>query len=200
MRLDRFDLFHGHIFATPDGTPGVLLHASEFPAACEDFPYNLGFCQAGTTLAFSEAKMDWRNLLWFEVRQMQAPLRRCAWRPTRGVAVAAASAAAIEAADLQGTLAALDASEGSHARAIRALARTQGTLAALDLSQGSPLLPALVPEGLRPLRTTFEGDFGQPLGDVYFCPSAADRRDGGMARADASPVMCFPRSSAPAPP
>jgi hypothetical protein len=46
----------------------------------------------------------------------------------------------------------------------------QGSLAALDLSEGSPLLPCLVPVELEPLRTTYEGDFGRPIGDVYYFP------------------------------
>lgn len=47
----------------------------------------------------------------------------------------------------------------------------QGALAALDLSEQSELLDCLVPEWLRPLRTTYEGDFGTPLGDFYFFPN-----------------------------
>jgi hypothetical protein len=42
---------------------------------------------------------------------------------------------------------------------------------ALDLRDGSPLLSGLVHPDLRPLRTTYEGDFGEPLGDVYYFPS-----------------------------
>lgn len=49
----------------------------------------------------------------------------------------------------------------------------QGSLVALDLGEKSPLLPALVHPGLWPLRTTYEGDFGEPLGDVYFFPPGA---------------------------
>lgn len=47
----------------------------------------------------------------------------------------------------------------------------QGGLAALDLSEKSELLDCLVPIWLRPVRTTYEGDFGTPLGDFYFFPS-----------------------------
>lgn len=47
----------------------------------------------------------------------------------------------------------------------------QGQLAALDLRDDSPLLDSLVHPGLRPLRTTYEGDFGLPLGDIYFLPA-----------------------------
>ena len=49
----------------------------------------------------------------------------------------------------------------------------QGQLVALDLRDGSPLLPQLVHPGLRPLRTTFEGDFGVPLGDLYYVQPAS---------------------------
>jgi hypothetical protein len=44
---------------------------------------------------------------------------------------------------------------------------------ALDLMDGSPLLSSLVHPDLRPLRTTYEGDFGEPLGDIYYFPQAA---------------------------
>ena len=50
----------------------------------------------------------------------------------------------------------------------------QGVLVALDLRADSPLLRALVHPGLLPLRTTYEGDFGEPLGDVYYFPHNAD--------------------------
>jgi hypothetical protein len=49
----------------------------------------------------------------------------------------------------------------------------QGHLVALNLTESSPLLPALVHPGLRPLRTTYEGDFGVPLGDVYYLQADA---------------------------
>ena len=59
-----------------------------------------------------------------------------------------------------------------HVSNIRSLAGSlQGALAALDLSEESELLGCLVPDWLRPLRTTYEGDFGTPLGDFYFFPS-----------------------------
>jgi hypothetical protein len=67
VQLNRFDLFHGHLFVTADGTPGMLLHASEFPAECKAFPFSLGFCQTNSTLQFSSQKVDWRNYLWYEV-------------------------------------------------------------------------------------------------------------------------------------
>ena len=52
VRLSRFDLHHGHVFATRDAV-GLLLHAREYPAlGSPDFDVNLGFCQAGSTLAW----------------------------------------------------------------------------------------------------------------------------------------------------
>jgi hypothetical protein len=68
VELSRFDLFHCHIFVTADGTPGLLFHASEYPAPCHAFPYNLGYCQVKSPLRFSQARLDWRNYVWFEVR------------------------------------------------------------------------------------------------------------------------------------
>ena len=46
----------------------------------------------------------------------------------------------------------------------------QGKLAALDLRDGSPLLPVLCRPDLLPLRTTYDCEFGKPLGDLYFFP------------------------------
>ena len=69
MELSRFDLFHGHAFLShEDSALGILFHAKEFPAECEEFPYNLGFCQDGTDLSYSDEAMAWRNYVWFEVR------------------------------------------------------------------------------------------------------------------------------------
>lgn len=66
IHLNRFDLYHGHIFYAPACHQlGLLLHAREHPAACaERFPVNLGNCQAGSPLEWDDAAMDHRNLLW----------------------------------------------------------------------------------------------------------------------------------------
>ncbi len=73
MALDRFDLFHAHMFlshAMP-GRPrelGLLFHAKEYPRQSPEFPVNLGFCQLNSTLSFDQRAMDLRNLLFFRVR------------------------------------------------------------------------------------------------------------------------------------
>ena len=75
-RLSRHDLFHGHLFlARPaargggdsgGASLGLLLHACEYPAFdAEHFPYDLGFCQRGSRLAFDARAMDCRNLVFF---------------------------------------------------------------------------------------------------------------------------------------
>lgn len=52
---------------------GLLFHAREYPALDNDtaapsyFPYNLGYCQSGTPLAFEGNAMDHRNILYFQV-------------------------------------------------------------------------------------------------------------------------------------
>lgn len=63
----------------------------------------------------------------------------------------------------------------------------QGQLVALDLQEGSPLLP-LVHTDLLPLRTTFEGDFGTPLGDVYMLQTGntAEKQRRDMSRSRSS--------------
>lgn len=62
--LSRFDLHHAHVFATNDAL-GLLFHACEYPAYCDQhFPVNLGFCQAGSTVAYAIERMRWRNIVW----------------------------------------------------------------------------------------------------------------------------------------
>ena len=108
VELSRFDLFHAHVFVCAHRRLGILLHAKEYPACNNEFPYDLGYCQTGSTLHIAADGMDRRNLLWYE-----------------------------------------------------------DALFAIHLPEGSALLHALVHRDLRPFRTTYEGDFGQPLFDVY---------------------------------
>ncbi|KAI8998098.1 hypothetical protein BC832DRAFT_566181 [Gaertneriomyces semiglobifer] len=65
IQLNRFDLWHGHLFANDEANlVGVLFHSKEYPAVSEEFPYSLGWCQANSTVPFSDAVMARRNLLW----------------------------------------------------------------------------------------------------------------------------------------
>eukprot|EP00892_Ulva_mutabilis_P001956 jgi/Ulvmu1/11761/UM008_0175.1 len=134
VNLDRFDLFHAHLFLTKQHTLGLLFHAKEFPQESKSFPYNLGYCQRSSNL--EEANMDWRNFLWH-----------------------------------------------------------QGGLAGLDLSEDSELLDCLVPDWLRPIRTTYEGDFGTPLGDFYFFPEHLVGAQNASDPALPGLVLFFPRSA-----
>jgi len=69
VNLSRWDLFHAHAFRSwDDGKLGLLFHAKEYPQECEAFPYNLGFCQRGSSLAYDTHGMDFRNLLFYEVK------------------------------------------------------------------------------------------------------------------------------------
>ncbi|XP_038702715.1 uncharacterized protein LOC119999297 isoform X2 [Tripterygium wilfordii] len=65
LSLNRFDLFHGHIFLSVDsGRLGILFHAKEYPAyEKEVFPYNMGYCQIGSNVNYDES-MNLRNILW----------------------------------------------------------------------------------------------------------------------------------------
>ena len=72
VALDRFDLFHAHFFYSRANKLGLLFHAAEFPAHCDAFPYFLGFCQQGSTLQYTEARMDFRNYMWYDVRSLAA--------------------------------------------------------------------------------------------------------------------------------
>lgn len=66
VRLDRYDLHHGHLLYAPSCEQlGLLLHAREYPAThAERFDVSLGNCQADSSLEFDEAGMDHRNIVW----------------------------------------------------------------------------------------------------------------------------------------
>lgn len=67
--MNRFDLFHAHLFCTRDSQQlGLLFHAKEYPAYnIKEFPINLGYCQRNSKLMYDERAMDFRNMLWFQV-------------------------------------------------------------------------------------------------------------------------------------
>jgi hypothetical protein len=66
VNLNRFDLFHAHMFLAAGGL-GLLFHAAEYPQRGPDFPIDLGFCQRASSLPYSEEGMNWRNLLYYSV-------------------------------------------------------------------------------------------------------------------------------------
>ena len=67
--LNRFDLFHAHLFCTQNHLLGMLFHAKEYPAFDkENFPINLGYCQQNSILEYNEQAMNMRNLIWFQAR------------------------------------------------------------------------------------------------------------------------------------
>ncbi|KAL3142892.1 hypothetical protein ABBQ38_003180 [Trebouxia sp. C0009 RCD-2024] len=70
VQLNRFDLFHGHLFCTRNSQQlGLLFHAKEYPAFSKDtFPINLGYCQQNSKLVYDQRAMDFRNMLWFQGR------------------------------------------------------------------------------------------------------------------------------------
>ncbi|KAK7397180.1 hypothetical protein VNO78_18347 [Psophocarpus tetragonolobus] len=65
VTLNRFDLFHGHLFLALDsGRLGILFHAKEYPAYDKQvFPYNMGYCQRGSNVTYNDS-MNLRNILW----------------------------------------------------------------------------------------------------------------------------------------
>ncbi|KAI5008829.1 hypothetical protein ZWY2020_009877 [Hordeum vulgare] len=65
VSLNRYDLFHGHLFlASGTGRLGILFHAKEYPAFNKkSFPYNLGYCQAESDVPYDDS-MNLRNILW----------------------------------------------------------------------------------------------------------------------------------------
>ncbi|GLT94897.1 hypothetical protein SLE2022_126090 [Rubroshorea leprosula] len=63
VQLNRYDLFHGHLFITETRRLGILFHAKEYPACDEDFPINMGYCQIGSNTTYDDS-MNLRNILW----------------------------------------------------------------------------------------------------------------------------------------
>ncbi|XP_044499517.1 uncharacterized protein LOC123220954 [Mangifera indica] len=65
VSLNRYDLFHGHLFiATETRRLGILFHAREYPAYDKErFPYNMGYCQKGSNVTYDDS-MNLRNILW----------------------------------------------------------------------------------------------------------------------------------------
>ncbi|KAL5197849.1 hypothetical protein ABZP36_001361 [Zizania latifolia] len=65
VSLSRYDFFHGHLFlASGTGRLGILFHAKEYPAFDKElFPYNLGYCQAESNVAYDDS-INLRNILW----------------------------------------------------------------------------------------------------------------------------------------
>ncbi|XP_024962285.1 uncharacterized protein LOC112502567 isoform X1 [Cynara cardunculus var. scolymus] len=64
VSLDRYDFFHGHLFIAADGRVGILFHAKEYLAYDKEvFPYNMGYCQAGSNVTYDDS-MNLRNILW----------------------------------------------------------------------------------------------------------------------------------------
>ncbi|XVE89644.1 hypothetical protein DITRI_Ditri20bG0012300 [Diplodiscus trichospermus] len=65
VSLNRYDLFHGHLFiATDTGRLGILFHAREYPAYDKEvFPFNMGYCQKGSNVTYDDS-MNLRNILW----------------------------------------------------------------------------------------------------------------------------------------
>ena len=61
--LSRFDLHHAHLFASEYGL-GFLFHTKEYIGPGDIDIGNLGNCQEGTPLKFSQKAMAWRNIVW----------------------------------------------------------------------------------------------------------------------------------------
>jgi len=128
VALDRFDLFHAHMFLArraPGAAPGLglLFHAKEYPRRSAAFPVNLGFCQANSTLAFDQRAMDLRNLVFYQAR---------AWPARRLQAHAGVARCNTEGAKADG-----------------GRGWPQGALYALDVGEGSPLRDDLLMDGLQ---------------------------------------------------
>lgn len=65
VSLNRFDLFHGHLFiASGSNRLGILFHAKEYPAYQKElFPFNMGYCQKESMVMYDDS-MNLRNILW----------------------------------------------------------------------------------------------------------------------------------------
>lgn len=64
-RLNRFDLFHGHLFVTSSQTAGILFHCYEYPNGETILPgIPLGYCAANSDCAPTIDEWSFRNVLW----------------------------------------------------------------------------------------------------------------------------------------
>lgn len=179
VEVTRYDLFHAHLFQEPQGRLGLLFHAKEFPELCKEFPYNLGYCQRSSELQVGSTGMDWRNFLWYN-----------------------------------NSLAALDLSEDS--RLLQCLVpeyleplRTTYEVNC-SLLEGLKCLfivdfvenVALSDLYSRSTATAFksvvmQGDFGTPLGDVYYFPKNLPGSFPAPSSSLPGVVLFFPRTSPP---
>ncbi|KAI3955705.1 hypothetical protein MKW98_006065 [Papaver atlanticum] len=67
VKLDRYDLFHGHMFLAPETRRiGIIFHAQEYPKLNRrSFNVELGVCQRdGNTMEYNQTNMNLRNILW----------------------------------------------------------------------------------------------------------------------------------------
>ena len=55
----------------------LLFHAMEYPPLTKQFPVNLGYCQANSSLAFNASAFPFRNALW--VLPLDAPAEAALW-------------------------------------------------------------------------------------------------------------------------
>ncbi|KAK4744195.1 hypothetical protein SAY87_010507 [Trapa incisa] len=74
VSLNRYDLFHGHLFISTDTARlGILFHAKEYPAYDkEHFPYFMGYCQTGSHVIYDDS-MNLRNILWLAPLPSNSP-------------------------------------------------------------------------------------------------------------------------------
>ncbi|XWS42378.1 hypothetical protein CRYUN_Cryun16bG0009500 [Craigia yunnanensis] len=65
VSLNRYDLFHGHLFiAKETARLGILFHAKEYPEYDKEvFPCYMGYCQKGSNVTYDDS-MNLRNILW----------------------------------------------------------------------------------------------------------------------------------------
>ncbi|KAK9704505.1 hypothetical protein K7432_010148 [Basidiobolus ranarum] len=74
VELNRWDLWHGHLFLNRQ-TVGILYHAMEYPGIDASFPYPLGWCQANSTVHWSEKTMPYRNIIWVtDIKKLEPSL------------------------------------------------------------------------------------------------------------------------------
>eukprot|EP00803_Ostreobium_quekettii_P010112 evm.model.scf_4129.1 EVM.evm.TU.scf_4129.1 scf_4129:2979-6458(-) len=68
VELTRYDLFHSHLILDYiRGDCALVFHAKEYPKYDKDsFPLNLGYCQKGSNMSFSEKAMNFRNFVWYK--------------------------------------------------------------------------------------------------------------------------------------
>jgi len=171
----------------PSVSLGLLFHAAEYPALCPlEFPHDLGWCQRGSDVRWSEETAAWRTLV--AARGRLASVRLGAGRTSSDEeALLAPSPSPSSVSSSSSTslwprswsLAKAKAGSNGATSAERASATSSSDAVAAAASARAVVADALVWPELREMRTLLETDLGIWLGDGVLCVGGGGGGRGG---------------------